>query len=230
MRDAYNQIQHQLNPKFFEFGKLKPVIAEKSLDVAAFFAHMIDLNPDLVEDIVVTGSNTGFDYRDSSDFDIHLVVDKDQLNCDEEFVDEYFRLAKKNFDTEHDVTFYGVPVELYVEDVNDSPPSGAGRYSLFENEWLQKPTKDLPDENSSEVQMKVRTLSNEVDDLIADRVDVSHMKKMSDKIRHMRTKGLSRSGMSSVDNLIFKALRNNGTLQKIKNYITFRTDRELSLF
>ena len=30
----------------------------------------------------------GYDYQEGSDLDIHIAVDKDQIGCDEEFLDE----------------------------------------------------------------------------------------------------------------------------------------------
>ena len=191
---------------------------------------MVGIQPELVEDIILVGSNMGYDYQAGSDLDIHIQLDKDKIGCDEEFVDQYFRLTKKDFDANHDIRFYNIPVEVYVEDVDDPYPKGAGRYSLFEDEWESEPTKDLPDPNSREIRMKVRTLTNEVQDLIDDRVDVSVMKKVRDKIRESRSNGLNSYGLSSQANVMFKELRNNGIIKKMKDYIVFRTDRELSLF
>ena len=92
-----------------------------------------------------------------------------------------FRLAKKEFDSIHDVQFYGIPVEVYVEDENDPSPMGAGRYSLFNDEWQSEPTKDLPDRNSRKVRTKVRSITNEVKDLIEDRVDIRILKTVKGK-------------------------------------------------
>ena len=172
----------------------------------------------------------GYDYQTGSDLDIHIQLDKDKVGCDQDFVDEYFRLAKKDFDATHDIKFYSIPVELYVEDVDDPYPKGAGRYSLYFDEWESEPTKDLPDPNSREIRMKVRTLTNEIQDMIDDRVSVSIMKQMRDKIRKTRSDGLNTYGLSSIDNVIFKELRNNGSIKKMTDYITHRVDRELSLY
>jgi hypothetical protein len=45
----------------------------------------------------------------------------------------------------------------------------------------------------------------------------------------MRRSGLEKAGEYSVENLTFKALRNNGYIDKIRNYSVSATDKELSL-
>jgi hypothetical protein len=45
----------------------------------------------------------------------------------------------------------------------------------------------------------------------------------------MRSAGLSREGEFSVENLTFKALRNNGYIQKIRQYQNTAYDNDLSL-
>ena len=45
----------------------------------------------------------------------------------------------------------------------------------------------------------------------------------------MRKAGLERGGEFSVENIVFKKLRNNNLLQKLKDQIKISFDRELSL-
>jgi hypothetical protein len=52
---------------------------------------------------------------------------------------------------------------------------------------------------------------------------------MKDKIKNMRNSSLKKSGENSIENLIFKELRNLGYLDKMNNYIKSREDESLSL-
>ena len=53
--------------------------------------------------------------------------------------------------------------------------------------------------------------------------------KIKTKIKDMRNSSLKKSGENSVENLIFKELRNLGYLDKMNEYIKSRQDESLSL-
>jgi hypothetical protein len=53
--------------------------------------------------------------------------------------------------------------------------------------------------------------------------------KLKKKFKTMRSAGLKKSGEFSVENLVFKELRNLGYLDKMNSYITSKQDEKLSL-
>jgi cytidylate kinase len=59
--------------------------------------------------------------------------------------------------------------------------------------------------------------------------DPEDIQELLDRISKMRSAGLSREGEFSVENLTFKALRNNGYIQKIRQYQNTAYDNDLSL-
>jgi hypothetical protein len=59
--------------------------------------------------------------------------------------------------------------------------------------------------------------------------DPEDIQELLDKLSKMRSAGLSREGEFSVENLTFKALRNNGYIQKIRQYQNTAYDNDLSL-
>ena len=70
-----------------------------------------------IEDITVSGSNAAYSYTDSSDLDLHILIDMNQLP-DDEVYRELFDAKKKLYNDEHQITVRGIPVELYVQDAN----------------------------------------------------------------------------------------------------------------
>lgn len=59
--------------------------------------------------------------------------------------------------------------------------------------------------------------------------DISEMNKLKEKIRNMRSVAIQRGGEFSLENLVFKELRNNGHLAKFSQYINSKQVKELSL-
>lgn len=53
--------------------------------------------------------------------------------------------------------------------------------------------------------------------------------KIKNRIKEMRTSGLSKSGEFSLNNIVFKELRNQGWLDRIDNHFKNVQDKNLSL-
>ena len=53
--------------------------------------------------------------------------------------------------------------------------------------------------------------------------------KIKDRIKRMRQAGLEKGGEYSVENLVFKTIRNNGYLEKLSSEKTSIIDKDLSL-
>jgi hypothetical protein len=53
--------------------------------------------------------------------------------------------------------------------------------------------------------------------------------KLKEKFRTMRSAGLKKAGEYSIENLVFKELRNRGYLDKVNDYILSTQDENLSL-
>jgi hypothetical protein len=59
--------------------------------------------------------------------------------------------------------------------------------------------------------------------------DLAQLRTVKDKITQMRKSGLERAGEWSVENLVFKILRNLGLIDQITDKIRELEDQELSL-
>jgi hypothetical protein len=59
--------------------------------------------------------------------------------------------------------------------------------------------------------------------------NIENLEKIKDQLKRYRQVGLEKSGELSIENVVYKTLRNNGYLQKLYKYVTKLEDKELSL-
>lgn len=107
----------ELNPLLFEDDELKPEIKEAIEKIVTQFVE--DLKTDgvkiEVKDVILVGSNVSYNYTKDSDLDVHIIVDKDTLDCDPEIYTLLYGAYRSLFNKNYDITIKGIPVEIYVE-------------------------------------------------------------------------------------------------------------------
>ena len=107
----------RLNPLLFENNKLKDDVKEAIIKIANKFID--DLKEDGVKfkmkDIILVGSNVSYNYTEDSDLDIHIIADKDSLDCSEEVYNLLYGAYRSLFNKNYDITIKDIPVEIYVE-------------------------------------------------------------------------------------------------------------------
>jgi len=218
----YNTV---LNPKLWEGDRLKPQVRGKLLRIAQDFVEFVAV-PMTVVDIVIYGGNVNYNYTPSSDLDLHIVVDKTNVDCDRE-VDELFDSKRRLYKRKHDLRIHGIEVELYVEDQNETPVSSS--YSVSRGQWIKKPNPNMPKYDHSEVSRMV-TVWQTILQQAAKTGDLHALRKAVELLRVYRKKGLATdSAEFSVPNLVFKSLRNDSTLAAVTTLIDKLHDQELSL-
>jgi hypothetical protein len=80
------------------------------------------------------------------------------------------------------------------------------------------------------VQLKADQLAHEIDQAIESHADdEATLEELNNKLYKMRSAGLSSEGEHSLENLTFKALRNNGYVQRLRKQIVVAADKSLSL-
>ena len=94
-----------------------PEVKEAIIKIANKFID--DLKEDGVKfkmkDIILVGSNVSYNYTEDSDLDIHIIADKDSLDCSEEVYKLLYGAYRSLFNKNYDITIKGIPVEIYVE-------------------------------------------------------------------------------------------------------------------
>ena len=217
-----------LNPKLWNpDSTLKPEVAGKINDIVTEFVLELQENeiPISIIDTWLVGSNAAYNYTDNSDLDVHIIANLSEVNCDPKITQILYNYFKSYFNNKYDIEIHGIPVELYVEDVNTTSISN-GIYSLEKNDWIKFPVPvEEPDVDISQ------PLKSVVDEYNAVMNGTSTMN-ASDLINHMymiRKLGLQSEGEYSVGNLVFKEFRNKGYLDKLKDLASEEISRNLSL-
>ena len=215
-------VNRRLNPKIWQGEELKPEVKSKLLKIAGAFERFIGVDI-TVTDITVTGSNANYTWTDYSDLDLHLIVPGTPTQEQRELYS-----AKKALWAElHDIRIKGLPVECYVQG-DAEPHHSTGVYSLESDAWLEKPKKVKPQVDDDAVEAKKDDLMKRIETALLSK-DLDRLRAVKDRVTDMRKSGLERAGEWSVENLVFKILRNLGIIDQISERIRELEDQELSL-
>jgi hypothetical protein len=230
------KVQPELNSKLWdESEQLRPEIRGALLKIAKMFYKSIKLETKpQIKDVVFTGSLANYNYSELSDIDLHLIFDFDEVNADPELAEQFFILAKANWNEQHDITVKGYEVEVYAED-QDNAHVSTGLYSVLNNEWIKKPHKDHPVYDVKDVYSKmqyfvvmykelVKQFKQHKSDHLYERIVL-----LRDKIKKFRMSGLKDGGIYSTENITFKFLRRIGLLEKLKLLQNKVLDKQLSV-
>lgn len=206
-----------------EDGKLRPEVRKHLLVIAEDFFEDLDIPWAELEDIKFTGSLANYNWSKYSDIDLHLVVDYSLVDENEDFVESYFGARKNLWNNTHDITIHGFDVEVYVED-NEAVHFASGMYSVMDDEWIVKPKPKKPAIDKYAITQKAKVIMRLFEDLVVDKMQekdysgaIESAEALSDKLKKMRKCGLESGGEFSVENLTYKILRRNGTLDRLWN-------------
>jgi len=232
-------VKDTLNPKVWETpndikkAKIKSEIKKGLLDIAKEFIEF--LGEDIfIEDIILTGSLSNYNWSQYSDFDLHIIIDLEQFDDEGEVYLKLFSAKKLIFNDKHNLTIKGYDVEVYPQDSKEEH-TAEGQYSLMNSDWLVVPKKEKPPINKPKLKLKIdhwvefvkKTLMTA--DKASLQVAKEKMTKLSDKLRKFRKRGLEKDGEFSNENLVYKYLRRSGLLDKIFNYQYKKRTKELSI-
>jgi hypothetical protein len=215
-------VNRRLNPKIWHGGELDPEVAQKLKEIADAFQEFIGIDLNIV-DYTITGSNANYTWTSHSDLDLHIIVEG--LPSDE--ARELFNAKKALWGEQHNITIKGLPVECYVQG-EDEPHHSTGVYSIVSNSWISEPKKVKPNIDDAAVNAKKESVIHDIETAFLSN-DLNKLRSVKEKITTMRRAGLERAGEWSVENLVFKILRNLGLIDKITEKIRELEDEELSL-
>lgn len=225
------QLHDKLCPLIWDGDELKSDVKKILLLNAKRFIEFSDVENLKFNDIILTGSMANYNYNDNSDLDVHIVLDFSQISENKEFVADFLKLKKQLWKEQLPIQVKGHDVELYFQDKNELHHS-SGIYSLMKNKWLNKPTKKIVNINTANIKLKSADFMNAIDDLESNKNKNNWLDKyeqIKDKIKKYRQTGLDSGGEYSVENLVFKVLRNTGYLEKMVDLKNNYLQNELSL-
>lgn len=224
LNEALVTIQDELNPVLWSNNKLRPEVKEKIMELVDEFQSSLDI-PLTILDINIVGSNASYNYTDKSDVDVHIITDFDEYGYPLELVNAAMQSFKKVFNDKYDVTYGGYNVELYVEDVNSSPHSN-GIYSVLNDIWIKEPEKLEPMEVDLEPEFTEYT--QRINNIVANGT-IKDIQDMTSELKMLRRDSLAKDGEFGKGNLIFKQLRNDDYIKRMRDRKTELTSKELSL-
>lgn len=212
------------------------------LDIADDFWDFTDVSWVEPKGVILTGSICNYNWSKYSDIDLHLIVDFKEVDERVDFVKEYFDAKKNEWNDTHDkLRIYGYTVELYVQDVTESPQA-EGVYDLEENKWVKKPSPSSIESIKLEkfpIKDKAAEIMTIIDNMYDDLQSTNDNHKIEeigddayslwDKIKAMRKKSLEIHGESGKGNIVYKVLRREGYLDKLYDLFSITYDRTNSI-
>lgn len=219
------EVHETLNPALWnDDNTLKPEVYDKLVEIYEEFIRFIDIPLNIV-DVEVVGSNASYNYNDSSDIDLHIIVNSEVNFMDKEMLRLFYNSKKGSFNDDYDLSLNGIPVELYIEDVSDGNATN-GRFSILKNEWVKFPEPityeipDITDTLNEYIETATNLIAGDDGQAILDFINDLYM---------MRKLGLAENGEASVGNLVFKELRSMNILSDLKDRYYELKSNELSL-
>lgn len=228
-------VQEALNSKVWDDSSepkkssMKKKVRDGLLKVAEKFIE--ELGDDVfVDDIVLTGSLSNFNWSEFSDFDLHIIIDFEQFGEEKELYKENFNLKKQIFNEKHDIKIVGYDVEVYAQDEEESHFS-TGVFSVMNNEWISIPKKIKFELDKETLKKKITNWIEKIETGIetSKNKDGKILNDIREKLKEYRKSGLEKDGELSYENLVFKFLRRSGHIEKLFNALNKEIDKELSV-
>lgn len=215
-----------LNPNIWDNLKLKAEIKEKLLQIGKDFYADTETDAPL-KDVLFVGSLANYNWSDTSDFDVHVVIDFKDVDENVELVEKLVNALKSKWNDEHDIHLKGHNVEVYIQDVTKENRS-TGVYSLMQDKWLSEPQKENIEIDKEKIQEKYNDFVRKINSALKSQ-DIDKLKSIIKDVYDMRQSGLDKSGELSTENLVFKILRNRNYIEKLKQEIINLYDKKQSL-
>jgi hypothetical protein len=165
---------------------------------------------------------------------LHIVVNTKNTKYPKEVAEALYSAYRSIFNSNLDISIYGIPLEIYVETEGCARVSN-GVYSVKKDKWLKEPVQEeIPDYDKEALDKLVDEWESKCKDIIedikADKLDNEKkvVKMLEDIYDKLRKKGISK-GEYSIENLTFKELRNKGYLDQLKDFRNELISKRLSL-
>ena len=221
-----------LNPKLFDGMELKQEVKDKIEDITNTMIKLLNEEEIKLEvrDVIMTGSNASYNYTKDSDIDVHILAKTSNLNDPDKIYPKLYNAYRRIFANKYDISFYGIPVEVYIE-VEGNETVSNGSYSVMFDHWVKEPSATaIPEIDQKAIDEAAKPWKKEAEELLK-KEDLNGIDEYIKRIYELRQKGLySSEGVEfSTENLIFKEVRNAGLLDKLKEHRDALVSKELSL-
>ena len=223
--------QSTLNPKLWKGNSLKTGLSEKFLRISNAFFEFLEISENVeILDVLLIGSNANYNWTDSSDIDLHVVIDYQSVGNNLHLVKNYMMAKKSIWNHNYPLKYKGMDIELYAQDYNDRLHSSVGQYSLMNDKWIKKPSSEIVAIDDEIIDSKMAPMQYEIEQL--DEKDPqleSRVNYILKRLYKMRKTGLEAEGEYSIENLAFKKLRTKGLLARLKELSKRNTMSQLQI-
>ena len=216
------EYHRELSTKFWNEDQFDPEIREKLLEIADDFWSSLKFEVPIL-DIQLTGSLANFNWNSDSDLDVHIIIDFSKIDQNIELVRKALDGQRFMWNQRHNVVLRGHDVECYVQH-RDEQHIASGLYSILNDKWIIVPQWTDPQIDQRDINEKKRVIKTELK-MIKQKLGSAtpeeaemlymYLDKFKKKIMSGRKEGLARDGEFSVENLVFKELRRDGTIESI---------------
>ena len=229
------KVQKELNPDIWliddESYKMRPEIRDSLLKIVEDYEDFVDIDLD-IEDVVLTGSLSNFNWSEFSDVDLHILVDFDDPS--ESIEKKYLDSRRIIWNSLRDVNVKGFESEIYVQDSKEQH-FASGMYSVMYNDWVVEPEEKEVVLDSHKILSKSKQWMDMIDQIEdnMERTSPNELMQTIDDLRRRLKKyrgaGLADKGEYSYENLTFKFLRRNGYIGKLIGIKNKLIDKSLTL-
>ncbi len=209
--------------------QLDPEVRLALLKIGKDFYSGTDLKAPLI-DIFFIGSSANFNWTPQSDIDVHVTIDISKEGINPLYARKFMDGLGGAWNKDHDIEIKDHPVEMYLQDQtepNGSPSTfrpGVAIYSLFQGKWLVKPNPEKIIIDKDKIKSKFNALKSQIE-ILSSTEDYAGLKALMKKLKNYRNAGLKANGELGTENLVFKALRHTGLLEKMRDAIKIAYDR-----
>ena len=229
------KVQKELNPDIWlmddEGYKMRPEIRDSLLKIVEDYEEFVDIDLD-IEDIVLTGSLSNFNWSEFSDVDLHILIDFE--NPEESIEKKYLDSRRIIWNSLRDVNVKGFESEIYVQDSKEQH-FASGMYSVMYNDWVVEPEEKEVILDSHKILSKSKQWMDMIDQIEdnMERTSPNELMHTVDdlkrRLKKYRGAGLADKGEYSYENLTFKFLRRNGYIGKLIGLKNKLIDKSLTL-
>jgi len=205
-----------LNPKLWDGDQLRPGLRDGFMKIANAFYEFLEVETDLL-DVVIIGSSANYNWTEYSDIDLHVIINFAEVNTNFHLVNQLMRAKKSLWNTHYPLTYKGLPIELYAQDLNEVLGSTVGVYSLLHNDWVNKPNHQQVSVDDAAIHQKAEPYIYDIKRLKPETPNLERkIKQILLRLKRMRQTGLDATGEYSIENMAFKYIRNKGYIERLK--------------
>ena len=229
------KVQKELNPDIWlmddEGYKMRPEIRDSLLKIVEDYEEFVDIDLD-IEDIILTGSLSNFNWSEFSDVDLHILIDFEDPT--ESIEKKYLDSRRIIWNSLRDVNVKGFESEIYVQDSKEQH-FASGMYSVMYNDWVVEPEEKEVVLDSHKILSKSKQWMGMIDQIEdnMERTSPNELMQTVDdlkrRLKKYRGAGLADKGEYSYENLTFKFLRRNGYIGKLMGLKNKLIDKSLTL-